>query len=84
MGRHSRCFDGIQALEFTADTEIVAMKSTEGERVALVERIRPHEYEGAVEKWLKMLERDMQDSVAEQPVAHKRFSRGALLHALGG
>lgn len=51
-----KCFDGIKALVFDSPTAIVAMKSTEGERVDFTEKIRVI---GNVENWLCDIERVM-------------------------
>ncbi|KAK5640705.1 hypothetical protein RI129_009252 [Pyrocoelia pectoralis] len=47
-----KCFEGISALDFTDDEEVVAMISAEGEHVKFSGKIVPAEAKGMVEKWL--------------------------------
>ncbi|KAK4874901.1 hypothetical protein RN001_014261 [Aquatica leii] len=47
-----KCFEGINALDFNDDEEIVAMISAEDEHVKLSAKISPAEAKGMVEKWL--------------------------------
>jgi len=54
-----KCFEGINTLEFLPNTDIAAIKSIEGEAVALKEIISPAKANGAVEKWLVELETGM-------------------------
>ncbi|OUM67642.1 hypothetical protein PIROE2DRAFT_4933 [Piromyces sp. E2] len=61
-----KCFEGIASLKFQDNTKIVAMCSSENERVRLKEVIEPALAKGAVEKWLLQVEKVMQASVHEQ------------------
>jgi len=61
-----KCFEGIASLKFQDNTKIVAMCSSENERVRLKEVIEPALARGAVEKWLLQVEKVMQASVHEQ------------------
>eukprot|EP00741_Cyanophora_paradoxa_P002212 tig00000555_g2144.t1 len=60
-----KCFEGISSLEFKDGTDVIAMFSSEKERVALSTIIRPHEARGAVEKWLLQVEETMRNSIRE-------------------
>jgi dynein heavy chain len=61
-----KCFEGVTSLVFHDGNRIVAMCSSEGEKVRLKEIIEPAAAKGAVEKWLVQVERVMQSSVQEQ------------------
>ncbi|TPX59932.1 hypothetical protein PhCBS80983_g02164 [Powellomyces hirtus] len=61
-----KCFEGIASLTFQDNTRIIAMCSSEGERVRLKEVIEPALAKGAVEKWLLQVEKVMQASVHQQ------------------
>ncbi|XP_078059400.1 dynein axonemal heavy chain 12 [Mustelus asterias] len=58
-----KCFEGINKLEFLPNLDIIAMFSSEGERVELIERICTAEARGAVEKWLVQVEDIMLRSI---------------------
>ncbi|KAJ3194173.1 Dynein heavy chain 3, axonemal [Irineochytrium annulatum] len=58
-----KCFEGIASLTFQDNTRIIAMCSSENERVRLKEVIEPAAAKGAVEKWLLQVEKVMQSSV---------------------
>lgn len=58
-----KCFEGIARLRFNEDLEVLAMQSTEGEEVKLVEIISTSAARGQVEKWLVELEKEMRKSV---------------------
>jgi dynein heavy chain len=61
-----KCFEGIASLTFQDNTKIVAMCSSENEKVRLKEVIEPAQAKGAVEKWLMQVEKVMQSSVHQQ------------------
>ncbi|KAI8825240.1 dynein heavy chain and region D6 of dynein motor-domain-containing protein [Fimicolochytrium jonesii] len=61
-----KCFEGIASLTFQDNTRIIAMCSSEGERVRLKDVIEPALAKGAVEKWLLQVEKVMQASVHQQ------------------
>jgi dynein heavy chain len=61
-----KCFEGIASLTFQDNTRIIAMCSSENERVRLKEVIEPAQAKGAVEKWLLQVEKVMQSSVHQQ------------------
>ncbi|EZA62718.1 Dynein heavy chain 7, axonemal [Ooceraea biroi] len=58
-----KCFEGIARLRFNEDLEVLAMRSTEGEEVELLEMISTAAARGQVEKWLIQLEAEMRKSV---------------------
>ena len=45
------------------DGEIVGIVSKEGEKIDLIEKIFPYEYDGKVEMWLYRLEQSMKKSI---------------------
>jgi dynein heavy chain len=61
-----KCFEGIASLVFQDGTKIIAMCSSENEKVKLKEVIEPAQAKGAVEKWLLQVEKVMQSSVHQQ------------------
>ena len=63
-----KCFEGIASLTFQDNTRIIAMCSSENERVKLKEVIEPALAKGAVEKWLLQVEKVMQSSIHQQVV----------------
>ncbi|CAK0790352.1 unnamed protein product [Prorocentrum cordatum] len=58
-----KAFEGIQSLEFTADSRIVAMNSSEKERVPLATPVDPAKARGSVELWLVEVEASMLETV---------------------
>ena len=60
-----KCFEGIASLVFE-NQKIVAMCSSEDERVKFSEVVDPAAAKGAVEKWLLQVEKVMQSSVYTQ------------------
>ncbi|XP_038668758.1 dynein heavy chain 12, axonemal [Scyliorhinus canicula] len=58
-----KCFEGINKLEFLPNLDIIAMFSSEGERIELIQKICTAEARGAVEKWLVQVEDIMLRSV---------------------
>jgi dynein heavy chain, axonemal len=61
-----KCFEGISSLVFQDGSKIIAMCSSENEKVKLKEVIEPALAKGAVEKWLLQVERVMQSSIHQQ------------------
>lgn len=61
-----KCFEGIHSLRFNEDLEVLAMRSTEGEEVDLIETISTLATRGQVEKWLIELERIMRLSIRNE------------------
>lgn len=61
-----KCFEGIASLTFQDNTKIIAMCSSENEKIRLKEVIEPALAKGAVEKWLLQVEKVMQSSVHQQ------------------
>ncbi|CAG9767321.1 unnamed protein product [Ceutorhynchus assimilis] len=60
-----KCFEGIYALDFTKDEEVIGMVSAEKERVALSSKIIPADAKGMVEKWLILVEAIMIQSLKD-------------------
>ena len=60
-----KCFDGLNALDFSDSLDILAMKSSHGERIPMIERINPTDFHGAVEQWLLEVERVMGETLKE-------------------
>ena len=70
-----KCFEGISSLVFQDGTKIIAMCSSENEKVKLKEVIEPASAKGAVEKWLLQVEKVMQSSIHQQVTnSHKAYS----------
>lgn len=61
-----KCFEGINSLTFQENARIIAMCSSEGERVRFKDAVEPSQAKGAVEKWLLQVEKSMQSSVHDQ------------------
>lgn len=47
-----KIFEGIHAIEFLENMDVVAMISEEGEKVGFIKPFNPKTAQGAVEKWL--------------------------------
>lgn len=58
-----KCFEGIARLRFNEDLEVLAIVSTEGEEVDLLETISTAAARGQVEKWLVQLETEMRKCI---------------------
>ncbi|KAJ3308630.1 Dynein heavy chain 3, axonemal [Boothiomyces sp. JEL0838] len=70
-----KCFEGIASLVFQDGTKIIAMCSSENEKVKLKEVIEPANAKGAVEKWLLQVEKVMQSSIHQQITnSHKAYA----------
>ncbi|XP_070559445.1 dynein axonemal heavy chain 12-like isoform X2 [Ptychodera flava] len=70
-----KCFEGIAKLEFTPTLDILAMFSSEGERVKLSSVISTSEARGAVEKWLLQVQDVMLLSVRDViEAAHEAYA----------
>lgn len=74
-----KCFEGINALEFTPEEEITGIISAEKEMVPLSGKIVPAEAKGMVEKWLVLLEKIMiqsiKDVISEAVKAYETMDR---------
>ena len=60
-----KCFEGIGKLEFLPNLDIIAMFSSEGEKVDLSQTISTSAARGAVEKWLLQVQDVMVVSVRD-------------------
>ncbi|XP_076256705.1 dynein heavy chain 3, axonemal [Rhynchophorus ferrugineus] len=60
-----KCFEGIYALDFTKDEEVIGMVSAEKEKVTLSSKIVPADAKGMVEKWLIQVESVMIQSLKD-------------------
>ena len=60
-----KCFEGIAKLEFASNLDILAMLSSEGEKVQFSQVISTSAARGAVEKWLLQVEGVMLMSVRD-------------------
>ena len=60
-----KCFRNINSLEFDAAQCICAMRSQEGERVALLHTIKPSDVDNMAEKWMLLLENEMRASLRD-------------------
>lgn len=60
-----KCFEGISSLVFQDNNRIIAICSSENERVMLKEVVDPASANGAVEKWLIQVEKVMQTSILD-------------------
>lgn len=83
-----KCFEGIHALEFTPDEEIVGMISAEKEVVPFSGKIVPAEAKGMVEKWLVLVEKimiqSMKDVISEAVKAYSTMERNEWLLSFPG
>jgi len=67
-----KCFEGINSLEFDSELDIVAMYSSEMEKVDFNQTISTCQTRGAVEKWLLQVQDVMLSSVHDViEAAHK-------------
>lgn len=64
-----KCFEGIAKLEFDSKLDILAMFSSEGEKIRLSQRISTSEARGAVEKWLLQVQDVMLLSMRDVVIA---------------
>ncbi|XP_052285538.1 dynein axonemal heavy chain 12-like isoform X2 [Dreissena polymorpha] len=70
-----KCFEGIAKLEFDSKLDILAMFSSEGERVKMSTTISTSEARGAVEKWLLQVQDVMLVSVRDVVrAAHEAYA----------
>jgi dynein heavy chain len=58
-----KCFEGVATLEFDQNLDIVALFSSEKERLPLLQKVSTVEAKGSVEKWLLGVEKMMLQSV---------------------
>ncbi|KAI8840277.1 hypothetical protein BC829DRAFT_446998 [Chytridium lagenaria] len=58
-----KCFEGVASLQFDEKMDILALFSSEKEKIQLVNVISTMEAKGAVEKWLGAVERGMLESI---------------------
>ncbi|XP_050297987.1 dynein axonemal heavy chain 3 [Anthonomus grandis grandis] len=68
-----KCFEGIYALDFNKDEEVIGMVSAEKEKVTMSTKIVPADAKGMVEKWLIQVESVMIQSL-------KDFTKRAIDH----
>ncbi|KAJ3154924.1 Dynein heavy chain 7, axonemal [Geranomyces michiganensis] len=61
-----KCFEGVANLQFDDKMDILALFSSEKERLELREKVSTAEAKGSVEKWLSHVEKAMLQSVAYQ------------------
>lgn len=69
-----KCFEGIGRLDFDNRLDILAMFSSEGEKVQLSQTISTSEARGAVEKWLLQVQDVMLTSVRDVITASREVS----------
>ena len=69
-----KCFEGIGKLEFDSALNILAMFSSEDEKVKLSQVISTSDARGAVEKWLLQVQDVMLMSVRDVIAASKEVS----------
>ncbi|XP_055621192.1 dynein axonemal heavy chain 12 [Toxorhynchites rutilus septentrionalis] len=62
----SKCFEGVNRLEFDQDFDIRSMFSIEKEQVQFVEKVSTTEARGSVEKWLLRVEEEMLKAVSNE------------------
>ncbi|CRK98972.1 CLUMA_CG011958, isoform A [Clunio marinus] len=62
----SKCFEGINKLDFNDLLEASAMISVEGERVKFIEKVSTAAARGSVEKWLSQVEHQMLASIKDE------------------
>ncbi len=60
-----KCFEGIGKLQFDSKMDILAMFSSEGERVQFSQSISTSDARGAVEKWLLQVQDTMLMSIRD-------------------
>ncbi|KAJ3192416.1 Dynein heavy chain 7, axonemal [Irineochytrium annulatum] len=58
-----KCFEGVATLEFDEKLDILALYSSEKERLQLLHKISTTEAKGSVEKWLGGVEKGMLESI---------------------
>ncbi|KAI9097032.1 dynein heavy chain and region D6 of dynein motor-domain-containing protein [Phlyctochytrium arcticum] len=61
-----KCFEGVASLDFDEKLNILALYSSEKERLQLQEKVSTVEAKGSVEKWLSQVEKAMLQSVKYQ------------------
>jgi dynein heavy chain, axonemal len=59
----SKCFEGIQRLNFNSELEALSMISVEKENVKFLDKVSTTAARGSVEKWLKEVEQQMLTSI---------------------
>lgn len=62
----SKCFDGIDRLNFDEEQNIHSMASACGERINFVRKVSTSAASGCVEKWLLAVEQEMLDAVRNE------------------
>lgn len=60
-----KCFEGIAKLKFNKELDVLAMISSQGEEVPLIDTISTTAARGQVEKWLIELEKLMRQSIRQ-------------------
>eukprot|EP00762_Andalucia_godoyi_P002660 ANDGO_03360.mRNA.1 Dynein-1-beta heavy chain len=61
-----KCFEGIDAVNFDAGSRITAIHSKAGEQINLLTAVDPREHDNMVERWLRVLELSMQETIRLQ------------------
>ena len=70
-----KCFEGIGKLQFDSKMDILAMFSSEGEKVNFSQRISTAEARGAVEKWLLSVQDTMLMSIRDVIAASREVCK---------
>ena len=74
-----KCFEGMGKLEFDSKLDILAMYSSEGEKVTFTHPIATSEARGAVEKWLLQVQEGMLESVRDVIARSREVGNAQIL-----